>query len=771
MKDSREDRLYELLPPIYRIRDTEQGEPLKALLRVIGEQVNLVEDDIRQLYENWFIETCEEWVVPYISALIGYEPVHEAGEPSHVDSPQGRRRNRFLLPRREVANTIRYRRRKGTLALLELLSNDVAGWPARAVEFYTLLGWTQSLNHLQLNRAATVDLHNNSRLDRIDGPFDRSAHTIDVHRINSAHTLGRHNIPSVGVFVWRLKSYSVSETSAYYHEPVSSKAGSHCYTFSVLGNDAPLYMLPAPETDPTHIADELNLPVPIGRRLLEEHKDLIYGPEKSLQIWTGVKKGDVVIRKPVSADQIVPADLSDWRYAPGKNTVAVDPALGRIAFPKRQWPDDGVWVRYHYGFGMDLGGGEYERTLSQPEGCRIYHVRKNGNDVFNTIVAALDAWHKDSDDQPVEHAVIEIMDSGVYVERLNIIFEEGQRSLQLRAANRKRPVVLLLDWQPGQPDPLSVTGADGSRFTLDGILIAGRSMQVEGDLAALTIRHSTLVPGWQLGGDCTPRRASGSSLEIFSPKICVKIEHSILGSILVDPVIQAPIEEPSDPKQERPSAEEVKQARCQGIGREFRLGPIPICINDSIIDATNPKIEALGAPGCPVAHAVLTIVRSTVFGRVQVHAIELGENSIFDGRITVARRQKGCIRFSYVTPESRTPRRYHCQPELAVDNTKKNMLQNSEEDPPTEPTDEQLKNAQRLVEKRVRPWFRSVRFGQPAYCQLSGYTPEEIVRGADDESEMGVFHQLYQPQRAANLRVRLDEYLPAKMDVGIIFSN
>ena len=48
---------------------------------------------------------------------------------------------------------------------------------------------------------------------------------------------------------------------------------------------------------------------------------------------------------------------------------------------------------------------------------------------------------------------------------------------------------------------------------------------------------------------------------------------------------------------------------------------------------------------------------------------------------------------------------------------------------------------------------------------------EEIKRGADDESEMGVFHDLFQPQREANLRTRLDEYIPARADVGIILAS
>jgi hypothetical protein len=131
------DRLYELLPVVYRQRDAEQGEPLRALLRVIAKQVNVVEADIAQLYENWFIETCQDWVVPYIGDLISYQPVHEAGEPGDVTTVRDLQRNKILIPRREAANTIRYRRRKGTLALLELLASDVAGWPARATEFYT----------------------------------------------------------------------------------------------------------------------------------------------------------------------------------------------------------------------------------------------------------------------------------------------------------------------------------------------------------------------------------------------------------------------------------------------------------------------------------------------------------------------------------------------------------------------------------------------------------------------------------------------------------
>src|SRR5262249_52957950 len=100
------DRLYGLLPAFHRLADAQQGYPLRALLQVINEQVNVVEDDIDRLYENWFIETCEDWVVPYIADLLAYT-VPEAG--ASVADPRtatGRAEIRVLTARREVALTL-----------------------------------------------------------------------------------------------------------------------------------------------------------------------------------------------------------------------------------------------------------------------------------------------------------------------------------------------------------------------------------------------------------------------------------------------------------------------------------------------------------------------------------------------------------------------------------------------------------------------------------------------------------------------------------------
>ena len=72
---------------------------------------------------------------------------------------------------------------------------------------------------------------------------------------------------------------------------------------------------------------------------------------------------------------------------------------------------------------------------------------------------------------------------------------------------------------------------------------------------------------------------------------------------------------------------------------------------------------------------------------------------------------------------------------------------------------------------QTRPHFTSLRYGDPGYCQLRQSTSDNIRRGAHDESEMGVLHDLYQPQRETNLHVRLEEYLRFGLEAGLIYGS
>lgn len=729
------DRLYKLLPAVYRLRDADQGYRLQALLRVISEQVNLVEQDIAGLYENCFIETCQDWVVPYIGALIGYTPLLNSSQAANAATPRGQARERIMIPRREVANTIHFRRRKGTLALIEELARAVAGWPARAVEFYRLLGRTQNIDYLHPERGGTTDVRDGDALENLDGPFDELAHTVDVRDEcwskcgTFPHSSRIGNIPRVGVYVWRLNAYSVTEAPASCFE----EEGPNCFLFSVTGNDTQLFT--QPQSPSPHPPGKLNLPNPISRRDLESIEisesteatesgvSSYYGEGKSFALWTGSP------RQLVKTDRIVPADLSDWTYRPLPGQVAVDPKLGRIVFPPLETRRQPVWVSYHYGFSADIGGGEYNRTLTQPSSYTLYLVGEDQK--FTRINNALKQWQSD---RP-QNAVIEITDSGVYVEPIHIALAARQ-TLQIRAANGRRPVIRLLDWQTSEQDDLTVSGPPGAGawFTLDGVVVTGRGVQVEGGVAGVTIRHCTLVPGWGLKCNCEPLRASGPSLQLVNSPDCLSIEHSIIGAIQVN-------------------RDEVKE------------DPGLIRITDSIVDATSPQSVALGAPESLCAYTVLTIKRSTVFGQVQTQAIALAENCIFMGSILACRRQQGCMRFCYVPPGSRTPRRYNCQPDLVQQAAAALFGSRNLSVGEVAERDAMLER-ERL---RVEPQFKSARYGTPAYCQLADACSCEIKCGADDESEMGVYHDLYQPQRLANLRIRLQEYTPAGMNTEVIY--
>ncbi len=328
------------------------------------------------------------------------------------------------------------------------------------------------------------------------------------------------------------------------------------------------------------------------------------------------------------------------------------------------------------------------------------------------------------------------MDSGVYTEQIHIRLEEDEY-LTIRAADRQRPVIRLIDWQENRPDSLRVRGEAGSRFTLDGLLVTGRPVQITGTLTGVHLRHCTLVPGWGLNNDCEPRRPAEPSLELFQNGECVTIEHCILGAILV-------------------------------YENQEQNDPLRITISDSIVDATNNERNALSQPVDDIAYADVRMLRCTVFGQVRVHALQLAENSIFTGEIHVARRQLGCMRFCSIVPGSRTPRRYHCQPDLVSVGARFSAPSSPQFIAP----DAQAKAAYIHNElDRVRPQFNSTRYGSATYCQLARDCADEIKSGADDQSEMGVFHDLFQPQRETNLRTRLDEYTPAGMETGIIYIN
>jgi hypothetical protein len=689
------DQLYRLLPAVHRLRDGEAGGQLRALIDVLAEQARALEEDVERLYDDLFIETCAPWVVAYIGDLIGYEPIHSAAQ-----ALQSRRA--------EVANTIRYRRRKGTAAVLEELARDVTGWPARAVEYFQRLGWTQNVNHVRLEAIFAPDLRRWEPLARLGTTFEPLQRTVDVGRIPVLE--GRHNIQNVGLHLWRLQAYPLRGSPAVPLDP-------RRWFMSPLRADMPLFTLPETEEEITHLATPFNVPDPIGRRFLDENLARFYPRSLALRVDGGE----------IPAAGVRVCDLSDdgvaWAHAPATR-IAIDPVLGRLAFPTSEDPPEEVLVDFHYGFPFELGGGPYERRASfTAELAPVTQVRMG-----DALQPAIDG--------AIAGGVVEVADSGRYQETISIAVDPDRR-LELRASNEHRPAIVL-------GGAFDITGGAESEVVLNGLLIIGGTVRVPAGtgLRRLIIRHCTLVPGLTLQTDGTPASPDAPGLVVEAEDVTVEIERSIVGAIRT-----------------------VESAQVSAL--------------DTIVDATGPDpggvdrfaFAALDSEG---PGGWLTLIDATVIGRIHAAAMPLVSNAILDARpgpageppVRSVRKQIGCVRFSYVPSGSLTPRRHRCQPELAA----AQAIRDAERRDPSLP-EVSKQRLRRLADARVRPVFTTRRYGRPAYLQLVRATDRGIREGADDEGSMGAYHKLYEPQRESDLRVRLGEYLPFGLESGILFET
>jgi hypothetical protein len=738
MKEAKytKDEIYRLIPAIYRQRDSEIRKdiekktgraqrvgPLEALIEVITEQVEIVQDNIETLYEDCFIDTCSKWVIAYIADLLGIKGIRAVTDPVLV-STSNAAAARILSQRAKVANTLDYRSRKGTLEVLRRLARDVTGWDSGAVEFFQLLCTTQDLNHLRLFNLACTSLHDSERLELIGfPPLDNYARTADVRHIMSRR--GYYNIPNIGVFLWRLQAFPVVNAPAF--RVIDGRK----FTFNQLGyDDIPLFHRPSllttdndynsnentgnlimPESASMYdyiARAELGVPAPIRRRALDRYLDAYYanrGKDNSISIQVDGTVKEI-------SDTVV-CDLTNWMHIPPSGKIAVDPILGRLAFSDQDPEPSKVYVNYYYGFSSKLGGGFYQRHQDEPDFAKsIYQISKGGE--LKTVQDAISKWNTDQNPS----AIFEIKDSDVYEETFALNIPENI-ALQIRSAQEQRPVI-----RPSET--ITVKGFPNSGLILEGLLIDSAAvgednlLSIEpGDLSLLEIIHCTLTPDRHSNSGSTSSKTSLSvsgavpgNDSTSNNNLRVFIDYSICGRINV-------------------------------LNSEAKIK-----INNSIIDWKGVHT----ALSCRET----SIENSTIFGKVTVTKIDLISNSIFTDILIAERRQQGCVRFSYVPPGSITPPRHKCQPE---EEANASPFRGS-------------------CPGRIHPRFTSDRYGDPGYAQLhrdiaqNAYIgTEKLFEGADNGAEMGVFNHLYQPQRINDLRFSLDEYLRSGTEAGIFLAT
>jgi hypothetical protein len=702
-------QLYALLPAVYRTKDAPSGQ-LQALFAVLAAQSAIVEDNIQQLYDDQFIETCAPWVIPYIGDLIGYNSIYEIAAASS-DS------------RAEVANTIGYRRRKGTLVALEQVSIDVSGRAAVGVEEFKRLITTESMRHVSPRHDATVDLRDQRELDRLGTPFDVLNRTIDVRRIAprtrmaakpdtapldiALHGPGRFNIPDIAIHLWRCQSQLVTAAPAFV-------VGGGRYKFSPLGNDMPLFSKRALPPSFSSLITRADVPQPIGRHELAK----FYGPDASiLLIADGVA---------VDASQVICANLADrpggaWcTVASGK--IAIDPVLGRIQYAADVPLPQSLELTYYYGFPADIGGGPYDRTpcLTLPASPTLFAVV--GSADYPTLESAISAWN-----------ALAARSDGVIVlpgfASLAIDLT-GANAIQLHAGSNLAIVAGSPVVGGGPHDflwenacvtltgTIAVTGvaaqAGGTPSPAGQLLISGAwlagQLLVTGDACTIRVADSTLVPGLGLLPDGEPVYGGDSSIVCTAPGTSLVLNRAISGPIAADPT-----------------------------------GTTRICA--SIIDATSPFYVAYAGPDLASAGPDLHVEDSTIIGKVRARTMTLASNTIFHARlgqqdpwpaaVWASRKQAGCVRYCVLPFGSITPRRYNCLPPDGA-------------------------SAWALA-----PHFVSLRYGDPAYALLSGDCPMAVWTGADNGSQIGVYLQIQETEAVSNVQLRAPEYLPALLESGI----
>ena len=694
---TQKERLYNLLPSIYRQRDAENGYGLRALMSVMEKEMNKVVTDIEALYDDWFAETCDRSFLPYLGELVGINDL-----PNEKTSA--------VRWRSIVANAIRHRRRKGTRSVLESAAYDATGYHTLVVEFFNRVSTTQSIHSVRLDRKSIADFRDETSIIRAGSPFDDASKLADIRSIDAREYSregipGRYNISSVGIFLWRLQSIERSCHAA------ADTAGKGRFFFDPVGIDLVLFNKADKKSDLGIPARMENMPIQLDRILIAEDlqiykkenistpealrqsNTLYYGHEKAFSIFV---KGELI-----SPMRLVSANLGEWNadilnrkeIIKGNEITpyaAVDVERGRILFADTSLKYGDVSVFYHYGFSADIGGGSYDRreTLTEHSNDDFYIEASLANQL--SLKRALELWKERCDKYPKDsiNGVIKIIDNCMIDEDIVVSLPAGSR-LAIEAADGKNPCIRRIT-------VLEPSDRKGSaQLILNGIRI-GKLLFLK-SMLNLKVLHSTIIP---FKSDPGAETVMTSAIE--AKEISIEISHSIIGSIIVSP-------------------EAVTS----------------LIIQDSIVDGGTCGYAIAGDEADDSFGPSSLIERTTIFGKCILREL-IGSESIFAGFVSVERRQIGYVRYSYVSRDSIVPIKYMCKPSKKDSNP-------------------------------VMPDFVSIKYGNPGYGQLSESCSIEIVRGAKDGLEIGVFNSLHQPMREESLKRVIKDHLPANMEAGIFY--
>jgi hypothetical protein len=758
--------LYERLPEIYRLRDVELDPPgqLEAYLALVEDVYGAIHENIESLYHDLFVETADDWVVPYIGDLLGTS--HLAGDPWTI--------------RADVADTVALRRRKGTLGAIELLTFDLTKWGVHCLELLERLVWLQHLNHQRPDaggsppyglstvtrhtviRGGTATVRDPVTLSLLGTPFDPFARVADARPPTGAGV--RFNLPNLAIFLWRLAAYRVGVSAPFSagNQTIAGAAApdaARSCRFSAEPLGRPLWLFNTARYDPERqppmltALDETPGPMPRARLTTGAPAG---NPDSYVAVETydpanlaTLDIGDVGLQLhlprttfPLDIWTFRGANLCAWEDGlepPLRDReIAIDPVTGRFVVGVMTTAEanavrNGLLVTFTYGAVGPVGAHPISRMPAPDtwEGdavdLRVVDFHQNPNGLTQALNGIQNA------PRPI---VVEIQDSMVH--DLDVaavggtINEAGgpnlrlNRSLVIRAAAGERPIVRLA--RPLRFRPTKVVGAtpaeqdaldaaisrlfvriEGVQLTRGAGYPAGAPLIARASVHALELVDATLDPGGfrRLDGTRTPL---WPSLE------------------LVFPYGFANANDEQAFKQTPAVAVRRSVTGSLLLDTEYTLS-----ISSSIVDAGRgvadepDAVFAVSAASDPVGGwgPPMSVDCATFFGRTRARTID-GRGGIWVHALEAQNDQKGCIRLSYFSGVGdRLPQNEDC----------------------VQGTDVKLR-------------FVSEDYGDPAYAQLARSSDRSIRERGLGDDEMGAFNFLLEAHKWRNLEIRYREFMP-----------
>lgn len=759
--------LYTRLPEIHRIRDEEVAPSgqLRSYLALVERTFGAIHENIESLYHDLFIDTCDDWVIPYIGDLLGTS--HLSGDPWTL--------------RADVADTIALRRRKGTLGAIELLTLDLTKWGVHCIELRENLVWHQHLNHQRPDeggtppyslptvtrftpiRGGTLTVRDPAMLSLLGTPFDPFAYSADVKP--AAPGAIRYNLPNLAIFLWRLATFRVpvSRPVSRGRHTGAGATGSEAnfvvrFEVHPLGEPVRLFnsgrfgirRQPPKLTE----VDETPGPMPPARLTDDSPagRPAAYVTVETYDAGDAIDLSDVGLQLHIP---VVPFGQGPWLYKGqsfdrwrfrGANLCAwesgldrrvdfreviIDPIIGRLAIGVATAAEGNALINrllltYTYGAVGPVGAHPVTRRpeaaagLGDPVLVRHVNFHTNPTGLQQALANLQNETHV---------VVVQIDDSMTHDLNLSAvagtITEAGGRNLRLnrslviRAADGQRPIIRLR--QPLRFRPTQLTGpnpTDQGRLTvrLEGLYLtrgasfpAGQPVIARAALHSLEVIGCTLDPGGFRQRDGT-RAFLRTGMRLAVPFGFANAADETAFNQTPAIIVQRSI-----------------------TGALLIDEGYTLSLEDSIIDAGRGIAEdpddafAISAATDPINEwGPPTSMRGvTLFGRTRVFEIG-GQGAIFVHALQVLNNQKGCLKYCWFPDEgNRLPQNHAC---VSAPNAKLRFTQE---------------------------WF-----ADPAYSQLALDADFRIRERGPRDDAMGAFGFLLEAHKWRNLQIRFREFMP-----------